>query len=360
MKTPTKSRTTSVPKGPLKLMYMVYKHILPEVRSELARWREKAESIPDVELRTQAIASMSCKQFHCEGGSVYALISLQDCKVLIPLIVAFQTISDYLDNLCDRSTSLDPEDFRMLHQSMLDAVDPKRPIHDYYAYRNEKEDEGYLTDLVRTCQSALDKLPSFLVAAPSIRELVSLYCDLQVYKHIRKDLREEALLTWWNQHQVRYPKLRWNEFAAATGSTLGVFMLFASAANPNLTLQTVKQIMNAYFPFICGLHIQLDYLIDQQEDVEGGDLNFCAYYGDTDVTVDRIGFIVEQARATAAKLEHPKFHRMIIEGLLALYLSDPKIRTQSEVLSISKRLMRKSPMARTFFMFNSMFIRSTS
>ena len=29
----------------------------------------------------------------------------------IKFIVAYQTISDYLDNLCDRSTSLDPDDF---------------------------------------------------------------------------------------------------------------------------------------------------------------------------------------------------------------------------------------------------------
>ena len=39
-----------------------------------------------------------------------------------------------------------------------------------------------------------------------------------------------------------------------------------------------EQIRNGYFPYIQGLHILLDYLIDQEEDKVGGDLNFCFYY----------------------------------------------------------------------------------
>ncbi len=150
------SRTdTRIPKGPMRLMYRVYKYVLPEVRSRLAEWRKQAERIPDSELRKQAIDSMSSKQFHCEGGSVYAAANLEYKDVLVEVIVAFQTISDYLDNLCDRSTSLDPRDFRQMHQSMLDAVDPAAPVSDYYMYHQEKDDGGYLLKLVTTCQSGL-------------------------------------------------------------------------------------------------------------------------------------------------------------------------------------------------------------
>jgi tetraprenyl-beta-curcumene synthase len=351
------NRLAHVPRNPVHLMLRVYRYILPEVREQLRFWRKKAEEMPDPELKKQAIASMTSKQFHCQGGAVYAAARLPMRHVLIPLIVALQTISDYLENLCDRSTSMDADDFRMLHQSMLDAVDPSEPLHEYYAFRSEKEDGGYLNELVKTCQASIRMLPSYGLVAGDVRELVGLYCDLQVYKHIRHELREEALLAWWKRYEPRYPNISWNEFAAATGSTLGMFMLFLAASDPQLKAESVKVIRDAYFPYICGLHILLDYLIDQEEDRLGGDLNFCSYYDGMDQTVTRIAAIVLEAREKANRLERPSFHRMIIEGLLALYLSDPKVSKQRQVKQISQMLMKGSPLTRLFFLINSIFIR---
>ena len=347
----------SVPKTPAGLMYRVYKYILPEVRAELGRLRVIAERIPDDELRTQALASMTSKQFHCEGGGVYAAANLRQRHILIPLIVALQTISDYLDNLCDRSTSLDAEDFRLLHQSMLDAVDPHAPLRDYYALRSEREDGGYLHELVATCQSRIRQLPSYSSVQPYVSELVGLYGDLQVYKHIALNRREQELLGWWRTHSGKVPHLQWNEFAAATGSTLCMFMLFLAAADEGLTDADARAIRGAYFPHVCGLHIMLDYLIDQEEDRIGGDLNFCNYYEIQSQLVGRIGEIARRAREDVQALPAWRFHRMIIEGLLALYLSDPKVRGQEDVRSVSRSLMKRSPLMRLFFWGNSVWIR---
>lgn len=345
------------PGNPFRLMQRVYRYVLPEVRGQLNHWRTIAERMPDEELKRQAIASMTDKEFHCQGGAVYAACNLEQRHVLIPLIVAFQTISDYLDNLCDRSTSLDPQDFRMLHRSMLDAVDPDEPLKDYYAYRQEKEDGGYLAQLVKTCQSCICMLPSYALVKERVRELVSLYCDLQVYKHIRHEQREPELLRWWNEHQCRYEGLRWNEFAAATGSTLGVFMLFLAATDPELRLNEVEAIREAYFPYVCGLHILLDYLIDQEEDRVGGDLNFCHYYENQEAAVERISMVVREARKKVEALKASAFHRMIIEGLIALYLSDPKVKSQEDVKRVTRQLMKHSPLTRLFFWVNSVWIR---
>ncbi|CDN45080.1 hypothetical protein BN871_GJ_00100 [Paenibacillus sp. P22] len=196
----------------------------------------------------------------------------------------------------------------------------------------------------------------FRRAAGSI-PLVGLYGDLQVYKHIAKDLREEKLLAWWELHRREYPELRWNEFAAATGSTLGMFTLFAAALDPALTPERAAEVRRAYFPHVCGLHILLDYLIDQEEDREGGDLNFCNYYSGTAEAAQRIGEIVQRAREDIRRLPEPGFHRMIVEGLLALYLSDPKVSGQQDVRSVSRKLMRRSPLTRLFFFMNSVVIR---
>ncbi|MEB3100258.1 tetraprenyl-beta-curcumene synthase family protein [Ferviditalea candida] len=338
-------------------MNRVYRYILPEVGSQLSSWREAASAIPDPELKKQAIASMTSKRFHCEGGAVYAAANLPQRHILIPLIVALQTISDYLDNLCDRSTSLDEADFRRLHQAMLDAVDPAASLHDYYAFHGEKDDGGYLDRLVKTCQSCICMLPSYAFVQEQVTEWVRLYCDLQVYKHIRLDLREAKLLEWWERYRPQYPELLWNEFAAATGSTLGVFNLFLASSDKFLTEDAVQRIRTAYFPYLCSLHILLDYLIDMDEDKRGGDLNFCSYYSGPEETEARIGMIADEARRRVGALDHPRFHRMVIEGLLALYLSDPKVKNQRKVKKISRRLMRNSPLTRLFFWINSLWIR---
>src|SRR5664280_798366 len=90
----------------------------PCVHAHLRHWTERARAIPSPELRTQALASIADKTFHCEGGGIYGLLAGQRYREAVRFIVAYQTISDYLDNLCDRSTSLDPDDFRALHASM--------------------------------------------------------------------------------------------------------------------------------------------------------------------------------------------------------------------------------------------------
>ncbi|RXZ82336.1 tetraprenyl-beta-curcumene synthase family protein [Paenibacillaceae bacterium] len=346
------------PGNALGLMFRVYKYVLPGVHEELGRWHGMASDIPDGELRAQALDSLETKRFHCEGGAIYAAANLAQRHVIIPLIVALQTISDYLDNLCDRSTSLDPDDFRLLHQSMLDAVNPGAELRDYYALRDEREDGGYLHALVRTCQSCTARLPAYETVRPYVNRLVALYSDLQVHKHVRQDQRESRLRTWWEERGCDYIELQWNEFAAASGSTLGMFMLFLAATDSRLSSQQADAIFQAYFPHVCGLHILLDYLIDQEEDREGGDLNFCNYYPDSQTLTERFEFIAGRARNDVRRLPAARFHRMIIEGLLALYLSDPKARSQSEVRGISKKLMKRSPMTRVFFWINSMWIRA--
>jgi tetraprenyl-beta-curcumene synthase len=345
------------PRGPLTLMIRVYRYILPEVRAELKRWRRMAAGIADPELRKQALDSMNSKQFHCEGGGVYAAANLEQRHVLIPLIVALQTISDYLDNLCDRSTSLDADDFRLLHQSMLDAITPGAPLHNYYALRSEQEDGGYLQALVRQCQNSISQLPSYSKVQEHVTDLVQLYADLQVHKHIIQSRREKELHDWWERHSMKYPSLRWNEFAAATGSTLGMFMLFLAASDSSLDSSQAAAIRDCYFPSICGLHILLDYLIDQAEDRKGGDLNFCSYYEDQQTLNERMGQMVESARKAADRLPFGYFHRMIVEGLVALYLSDPKVKGQQDVMHTAKRLMKGSPWTRFFFWLNSSWIR---
>ncbi|MGB8955679.1 MAG: tetraprenyl-beta-curcumene synthase family protein [Tumebacillaceae bacterium] len=314
------------PSAAITLALRAFREVLPLSARELAHWREQAAQIPDPELRKQALASLSAKRFHADGGTVYATAARkEDQQTLISLIVAFQTISDYLDNLCDRSTSLDPDDFRQLHLAMLDSVTPDSEPGDYYRYRTEREDGGYLTQLVKNCQDNIARLPGYSAVAPSVRRLVELYADLQVHKHVTPEERVPRLTAWHAEKGADTPDLDWWEFAAATGSTLGVFMLFLAALDADLTPQDARAIVNAYFPWVCGLHILLDYLIDMEEDELGGDLNFVSYYPSLERGYQRIEQFAKAAQAAIDDLPHPRFHRLIIQGLIGMYLSDDKV-----------------------------------
>ena len=217
-----------VPRYPWTLMVKTYGVVLPKVHRYLSEWRDWASRIPDPELRRQALMSIDTKTFHCEGGSIYGLLAGDMKDEAIRFIIAYQTISDYLDNLCDRSTSQDPEDFRVLHESMFHALKPGEKPRNYYRLRREQDDGGYLVALVKTCQEVLAKVPAYEHIVPALFELAGYYCDLQVLKHIRVEERIPRLQTWFEQYKKQLPEMRWYEFCACAGSTLGIFCLVSS------------------------------------------------------------------------------------------------------------------------------------
>ena len=296
----------------------------PAVKRELAKWRQYARHIPDRELSLQALASIEHKTFHCLGGGIYSLYPGAPAPQLVSFIVALQTISDYLDNLCDRAGIADEEAFRQLHLAMTDALTPGKQRADYYRFYPHKEDNGYLEALVYTCQQILAAFPSYARVQPYTLRLAALYSELQTYKHTETDVREERMLAWTASHQAVFPEIGPWEFSAATGSTLGLFLLCALAAKPNLTDHKARQAFDAYFPWICGLHILLDYFIDRKEDEAGGDLNFVAYYRSDEEINTRLSLFWRMSLAKANALPEPVFHTTVIRGLFAMYLSDAK------------------------------------
>ncbi|MDH7578935.1 MAG: tetraprenyl-beta-curcumene synthase family protein [Bacillota bacterium] len=301
--------------------------VFPEVDRELERWRRRLGEAGDPELRRQGRASIEKKRFHAQGGSVYALYG-GPARELIPFFVAFQTISDYLDNLCDRAGCFDAAAFRQLHTAYTDALDPAGGPGDYYGLYPYRDDGGYLAALVAECRDVLRRLPSYGAVQNDALRLARLYSDLQTFKHTHLERREELLRDWFADHAAACPELNWWEFAAAAGSTLGIFALCAAAARPGLTPSEARLLTAGYFPWICGLHILLDYFIDQAEDRAGGDLNFVFYYPDGAACRERLTLFLRRALEKAAHLPDPLFHLTVVRGLPAFYLSDPKVPAQ--------------------------------
>jgi tetraprenyl-beta-curcumene synthase len=107
-------------------------YIFPIVDMELEKWKEESLLCPDKLLSTQAVSSITNKSFHAQGGSIFALYPGVNAESLTRLIVSYQTISDYLDYLCDRAGIEDEDAFFSLHLSMTDALNPGHEHHDYY------------------------------------------------------------------------------------------------------------------------------------------------------------------------------------------------------------------------------------
>lgn len=322
------------------LIYHFVKDVFPEVKASLGEWEKRAHSCPDENLRREALASIKAKKFHCLGGSFFALYPNVPTREVMDFIVAYQTISDYLDNLVDSLGIYDEEAFQQLHLAMTEALDGEGKCSDYYALYPYSQDGGYLESLVRFCQRSVLSLPAYEVVKTSMLQFARWYSLLQVTKHLDPALREEKISHWVAKEKDGYPEISQWEFAAATGSTLEIFALFALAFNPQLSIQDVAEHNRAYFPWIAGLHILLDYLIDREEDRETGQLNFVEYYANNERATERLSLFVLNSRKSAQKLPYSYFHKTLINGLLAMYLSDQKGLSR-ECLPVTKALLSK-------------------
>ncbi|MBB6448066.1 tetraprenyl-beta-curcumene synthase [Geomicrobium halophilum] len=346
-----------VPKTPWMIVYYIYKETVPEVHRQLDYWKKKAGEIPDEHLSKQASWTIDDKTFHCEGGSILAMLAGGNKEAFIRFLVAYQTICDFLDTLCDKSESQDPDDFRALHQALLDGLTPGENLKDYYRVRGGYDDGGYLHELVKTCQETVQALPGFPAMQPVMKELSGYYVDFQVYKHVPADEREDLLIAFHERNQPFLPEMRWYEFSCCVASTLGLYCLAAYAATQPRTEEEATTIKNAYFPWLQGVHIMLDYFIDQEEDLAEGEMNFAAYYESEDEMVSRFRYMDKRAEESLDGLPDEKFHRLIKRGLFAIYLADGKVQENPEMKRTAKRLIKLGGLPTAFFYLNRWIFR---
>lgn len=319
--------------------------VLPQVKRRLGQYRRYLQE-KQGPLVQQGLNSIRDKEFHCLGGAVYSLLAPKKYRgVVLTFIVAFQTISDYLDNLCDRFGVKEERAFRQLHIAMLDCLARDEQAGDYYRYFPHKDDGGYLSMLVDQCRNALAAIPYYTQNVKWMYAYTGRYIDLQSYKHMEQAPGAAKLAACYQAVAPRYPGLKWWEYAAASGSTLGIFALAADAGRP-------ARVWDLYMPWLNGLHILLDYFIDQAEDREHGDMNLVSFYEDYR-QVERILWFYWQARSKAVSLPKAGFHTLVTDGLLALYLTDPKAteperaEASQEILSLAaRRVGRLAALAR--------------
>jgi tetraprenyl-beta-curcumene synthase len=317
--------------GPRGLAHMArfLTRIVPRASRALQRIRIAAQAIPDPGLREQALASIAEKAYHVQGGCILATFLPGDAaQRYVDIVAPLETIYDYLDNVCDRLPNVDPAAYPVLHEALLDALDDRRPLHDYYRAGPVRDDGGYLRGLVSAVRTGLRALPNYAAVRAQLIELAAFYADLQTFKHGDPGRREAVCAAWYERNRDRFPGLYWWEFAAACGSSMPVFALVHLASQSNLAPGAIDTTVDAYFPNVSAVHILLDYFIDQAEDREHRELNFVACYATSAEAVERVRRLVAGTAHRVRALHNGERHTFVFRAMCLFYLTHPKVFAQ--------------------------------
>jgi tetraprenyl-beta-curcumene synthase len=312
--------------------------LFPRVCSERRRRRARALEIPDPLLRRVAIESQ-CKWGNVEGAAAFAAFAPHRHRgAAARAMMSLQAAYNYLDLLGEQPSSDPAANGRTLHRALLVALDPAASHLDYYAHCPQREDGGYLREIVDSCRAALAQLPSYAAVAPAALAAAERIVEFQSCNTGERQGDLRALERWARAATPPGSQLCWWEVAAAGGSSLCVFALIALAADPELDARTVAAVQDAYFPWIGALHSLLDNLVDATEDRATGQHSLIGAYPSPQEAAARMGRLAERALLAAASLSGGQGHTLLLAAMASFYLSTPEASTQ-EALGVTRAVL---------------------
>jgi tetraprenyl-beta-curcumene synthase len=294
--------------------------VFPVVQHEIRRLRKCARNIPDPVLRNLALDAQQHKWACLEGAAAFAAFTPRRQRTRVTrLLVDLQGVFDYADTLMEQPNERPAENARQLHRACVAALQPDMPHHDYYQHHARREDGGYLAELANACRASIRQLPSYAGVAQIVvghaQRVVFYQSDINL-----ATTSDYPRLAQWAKDEGSGFGLNWWEIGAACGSSLAIFAQLAAATDPALTSNEVDAIDALYWPWAEALHILLDSLIDRAEDRATGQPNLLDHYSSQDEMTDRLGLLASETAKRAHEVA--PHHRLILAGMVALYLSD--------------------------------------
>lgn len=297
------------------------------VAREVRGWRRRAASIPDAALRTDALRSLKSKRASTDGAALFWTLPDARCPDLLGLLVAFEVMADFLDNVSERGVRAGPANGIQLHVALSEALDPGGPVSAYYRHHPWREDGGYLRALVGVCRERCALLPHYgRVRSPAIHA-ATLAQMLGLNHEPDPQLRDAALREWARREAGGWEELTWFESTAAASGWLTVLALLALAAGGEPEEDRVLAICAAYLPWISLVATMLDSYADQVDDAAGAQHSYIAHYPCAETTVARVGEILHEADRRARALPDGTRHTVIVACMVAMYLSKDSSRS---------------------------------
>ncbi len=310
---------------------------LQAVPRELRMWRRQAVAIPDEVLRAEALHALDSKRGHTDGAALFwTLPTIRDLG-LLRLLVAFQIIYDYLDNVSERGAGAAVENGEHLFLALVDALDPDATSIDYYRFHPWRDDGGYLRSLVDACRAGCRALPRFDVVRPFIRLEASRLPVLALNHEVNADHRRKTLQRWACEQFGGDLGLRWWELTAAASQSVVTFALLALAADQEATRADAEGTYAAYFPWFAYAVTMLDAYVDQHEDKRNGAHSYVGYYASEELAVARLCESVEKSAERLLSLPHGHRHAVMLGCMVAMYLSKDSAGT-SEMRATTARI----------------------
>jgi tetraprenyl-beta-curcumene synthase len=294
---------------------------LPAVAREEHRWRALAREIPEQPLREDALTALRDKRYQTDGAALFSILPRARNPSLLRLLVAYQIIWDFLDSASERAAAAGQANGRQLHLALIDALDPTRPISDYYRHNPWRQDAGYLNTLVDACRKSCAALPSY----ERVRDLVleeARRAQVLAINHDPDPSRRDAMLKAWASREFPHEaEASWFELTGASSAGLSIFALLALASEPTCSKSEVTQTRRAYFPWTSTLAAMLDSYVDQAEDAANGDHSYIAHYLTPELATQNVCLIVRRCLRDAGGLKNSEKHILIVTSMVAMYLS---------------------------------------
>jgi len=289
---------------------------------EIGLWRSRAMQIPDASIREDALMALDNKRTHAHGAALFWIIPQRRNVHLLRLLVAYELIWDFLDNLSERAAAAGQTDGHRLHQAIAEAIDPTAPISDYYAQMPWQDDGGYLRALVEACRELCLLLPSYAAVRGVALEGACLAQVLAINHYPDADQRDDLLQNWVAQHFPEARETPWWELSGAASAPLTIHALLALAAEPGCTTTEVHAVHRAYFPTLAAATTMLDSFVDQADDLRSGNHSYIGHYPEGSSCIIRgVQRLVQQSAAEARALNHGAKHAVIAAAMTAMYLS---------------------------------------
>jgi tetraprenyl-beta-curcumene synthase len=302
---------------------------LPTVAREVRAWRGRAAEIPDPSIRRDAQSALAHKRGHTDGAALFWILPRARNTRLLRLLVAYEILWDFLDSVNEHGATAGQANGRQLHLALIDALDPSRPISDYYCHHPWRCDNGYLRTLVEVCRENCTWLPSYervrplLVREATRAQVLGINHDLDPFR------RDATLKAWAANEHTDHPDVDWFELTGAASASLTVHALLALSAEPACTEADVERVRSAYFPWISGATTMLDSYVDQSEDAAHGDHSYIAHYKFPQYADQRVRELIKRSFSEAGALPDGDKHTLIVACMIAMYLSKDSARTQA-------------------------------
>ena len=285
------------------------------------RWRTLAARIPDRPIREDALGALREKRGQTDGAALFSTLPRTRNPHLLRLLVAYQILWDFLDNVSERGAPAGQANGRRLHLALIDALDPGRPISDYYRHHPWRDDGGYLSTLVEVCRESCAHLPSFERVRGHVLEEARRAQVLAINHDPDPSWRDTMLENWARSEFPHEEEANWFELSGASSAGLCTFALLALASEPACSDSEIRQTRRAYFPWISSLAAMLDAYVDQAEDNASGDHNYLVHYGTPELATHHVSLMVRRCLREARALEDSEKHILIVTSMVAMYLS---------------------------------------